>query len=253
MRLKYHLLKLVNPVLKACLPTSASAASLRKKCEKHEIRHLDLGGRSPCEGYLVIHLSPVEPYGVPLIASKTQSMVEDDDRGNFRLVWRGLTRPSIALNYDVARGIPLDEGSMEGINLSHVLEHFDFKTGQGLLRECFRILRPGGIIRVSCPDLKKYAAAYVSHDEQFWNRVGSLPYCNYPAMPTAGAILAGKAYDAHNGHLWFYDAETAMAVLREVGFRTAAEKSLHESDLPAIEEIEPRFRAVESFYVEGLK
>jgi len=249
---KYHLLKVANPVLSALIPRAIMVHLLEEKCHSHGIKHLDLGGRSPCEGYLVIHLSPVELYGLPSVPSRTQQLVED---GVMRpeLRWRALAAPSVVLNYDLSHGIPLQDDSMEGINLSHILEHMPLASGRRLLRECSRVLKPGGVVRVSCPDLKKYAAAYISGDRDFWQRVGALPFCNYTDLPTPGAIFAGKAYDNHNGHLWFYDAETVIALLREAGFGTAVETNLHESALPAIREIEPRFRALESFYVEATK
>lgn len=142
---------------------------------------------------------------------------------------------------------------MEGVNLSHIFEHLDIACGRQLLKECCRILKRGGVVRISCPDLRKYANAHISGDGDFWRLVGSLPFCNYHDLPTSGAISAGKAYDAHNGHLWFYDADNVMSILREIGLPDASEKTIHESSLPAINEIEPLYRAIESFYVEAVK
>jgi predicted SAM-dependent methyltransferase len=249
---KQNLLKVINPILRGLVPNSLTNDLLAAKCRRHNIRYLDLGGRSACEGYLVIHLSPVEPYGLPLMPSQTQQL-EEEDVANLKLRWRDLESPSVVLNYDLKGGIPLADGSMQGVNLSHILEHMSMDSGRLLLKECFRILRPGGLVRISCPDLKKYAAAYISSDQSFWHVMGKLPFCNYTDLPTSGAIFSGKAYDNHNGHLWFYDAETVIALLHEVGFQEAVERKVHESRLPSIEEIEPYFRAVESFYVEGQK
>ncbi|MCX5951913.1 MAG: methyltransferase domain-containing protein [Cyanobacteria bacterium] len=201
---------------------------------------------------MVIHLSPVEIYGLPSVPSRTQQLVEDIVMRP-ELRWRDLALPSVVLNYDLTYGIPLADGCMEGINLSHILEHMPLAAGRRLLQECSRVLKPGGVVRISCPDLKKYAAAYISGDREFWQRMGALPFCNYTDLPTAGAIFSGKAYDNHNGHLWFYDAETVIALLREAGLRTAVETNLHESMLPAIREIEPSYRSLESFYVEATK
>lgn len=252
MNFKLQTLTAVNSLLKRTLPSSVTALILRRLCHKKNITYLDLGGRSALEGYLVIHLSPVEPYGLPIQPSKTQKLIENSDNSLY-LVWRNLTHASITLSYDVRRGIPLPNNSLNGINMSHFLEHLNLNDGKMLLQECCRVLRPRGVIRISCPDLSKYATAYLNNDIQFFETVGKLPYCNYPKMATSGAIFAGKAYDNHNGHLWFYDAETVIALLKEVGIIAAKETSLHQSCLPSIEEIEPLYREVESFYVEATK
>jgi len=94
--------------------------------------------------------------------------------------------------------------------------------------------------------------AYLAGDSDFYARTGSLAYCNYRGLPTAGAVFAGKAYDGSSGHKWFYDADTVIVQLREAGFAQAEARNLHESRLPRIKEIEPAYREIESFYVEAI-
>lgn len=58
-------------------------------------------------------------------------------------------------------GIPFPDHSFEVVYHSHALEHFQKKEALGFLRECFRILKPGGIIRVAVPDLECLARLYL--------------------------------------------------------------------------------------------
>ena len=109
-----------------------------------------------------------------------------------------------------------------------------------------------GLAHQLSPDLREYAQAYISGDVEFYRRTGSQAFCNYPNLPTTGAVFAGKAYDGTNGHKWFYDAETVIALLRGAGFVKAESRNLHESSLPQIQEVEPAYRVFESFYVEGV-
>ena len=44
---------------------------------------------------------------------------------------------------------------------SHVLEHFSKEDGVKLMQECFRVLKPGGIIRIVVPDLERIARGYL--------------------------------------------------------------------------------------------
>jgi predicted SAM-dependent methyltransferase len=62
---------------------------------------------------------------------------------------------------DLRKGIPFPDASFSVVYHSHVLEHFSKNAGAGFLRECYRVLKPGGIIRVAVPDLQRIAALYL--------------------------------------------------------------------------------------------
>jgi SAM-dependent methyltransferase len=63
--------------------------------------------------------------------------------------------------HDLQSGIPLPDNSVDAVYHSHVLEHFDRSAGMAFLRECFRVLKNEGIIRVVVPDLEKIARLYL--------------------------------------------------------------------------------------------
>jgi predicted SAM-dependent methyltransferase len=218
-----------------------------------QINHLNLGGFRPAESYVSIQLSPVELYGIPRIVHHTTSLIYDEVTGDLRQELRSLTSPALSLHYNILNGLPVDSSSISGINMSHILEHFTRDQGLAVLKECYRVLQAGGILRISCPDLKKYAEAYVNRDDKFYHSLGIEKACCYEGLTTYGDLFISKAYDNHNGHQWFYDAESAIQLLKEAGFEKAKEKQLHDSVLPELEFIEPAFRAIESFYVEAIK
>ena len=51
---------------------------------------------------------------------------------------------------------------MDFVYHSHLLEHLVLEDGQTLLEECFRVLKPKGILRVVVPDLEGICTAYLS-------------------------------------------------------------------------------------------
>jgi predicted SAM-dependent methyltransferase len=57
-------------------------------------------------------------------------------------------------------GIPYPNDYFEVIYHSHVLEHFTKKNAEKFIMECYRVLAPGGIIRVSVPDLEQINKNY---------------------------------------------------------------------------------------------
>jgi len=60
------------------------------------------------------------------------------------------------LNHDIETGLPYADNSVDGILASHLLEHFDCIFVVELLKECRRVLKPGGVLRVSVPDPQKF-------------------------------------------------------------------------------------------------
>lgn len=53
------------------------------------------------------------------------------------------------------------DGSAEMIVLSHTLEHYGCNEGNAMLAECYRVLRPGGSLIISVPDLRNLAHAWL--------------------------------------------------------------------------------------------
>jgi SAM-dependent methyltransferase len=62
--------------------------------------------------------------------------------------------------YNLEYGIPLPSACADYVYSSHFLEHLSKRHGARLLAEAFRVLRPGGIIRIAVPDLQQMIDAY---------------------------------------------------------------------------------------------
>lgn len=62
---------------------------------------------------------------------------------------------------DARKPLPFADGEVDAVYHSHVLEHLTTGEAAGLLAECFRVLRPGGVVRVVVPDLEGIARAYL--------------------------------------------------------------------------------------------
>lgn len=63
--------------------------------------------------------------------------------------------------WNLSQGIPFPSASFEAVYHSHVLEHFPKAQGEALIRDCERILKSGGILRIAIPDLEQIARVYL--------------------------------------------------------------------------------------------
>ena len=67
---------------------------------------------------------------------------------------------------DIIRGLPFSDNSFDVVYHSNVLEHLPYQMGQNMIAECYRVLKPGGIIRISVPDLEKICREYLANMEE---------------------------------------------------------------------------------------
>ncbi|MGA7935181.1 MAG: methyltransferase domain-containing protein, partial [Kovacikia sp.] len=63
--------------------------------------------------------------------------------------------------HDLLQGIPYPDHSFDVVYHSHLLEHFPKSSAKPFLDECYRVLRPQGILRIAVPDLEQIARTYL--------------------------------------------------------------------------------------------
>lgn len=75
------------------------------------------------------------------------------------------TGPEV-IRADGRRPLPFDDASFQVVYHSHLLEHLDRDDAPGFLAECYRLLKPGGVLRVAVPDLEAIARLYLKAVER---------------------------------------------------------------------------------------
>lgn len=78
-----------------------------------------------------------------------------------------ISNDKYVIAHNLLKGIPFKDHSFDYLYHSHVLEHFSKDDGVLFMRECFRVLKPNGIIRIAIPDLETIARNYI-----FWLEKG---------------------------------------------------------------------------------
>jgi predicted SAM-dependent methyltransferase len=64
--------------------------------------------------------------------------------------------------HNLLSGIPYAENTFDLVYHSHVLEHFTKDDGIKLIQECYRVLKPGGVLRIAIPNLESIVREYIS-------------------------------------------------------------------------------------------
>lgn len=121
------------------------------------------------------------------------------------------------INYDISRGVPLSDNSVDKIYSSHLLEHLSFDQIISLLGECFRILKINGQFSVCVPNSRLYIEAYINNE--YFKPEGTSFF--EPAIIETGSKIDQVNYIAYmNGeHKYLWDQENLINSLRIAGFK----------------------------------
>lgn len=160
--------------------------------------------------------------------------------------------PAGIVRADLRKGLSYPAGSIEAVYSSHVIEHLSRWQGLELIRECFRVLAPGGILRIATPDLGELARAYSSGVADSGSTAADTlmtRLMTFHEVPgTRAQQLVRRLVTAP--HQWLYDEESLANVFREAGFVNPVRRAFREGDLPDLEQIEHRD---DSLIIEGIR
>lgn len=139
---------------------------------------------------------------------------------------------------DATRPFDIPSETFDLVFSEHMIEHIPFPAALNMLRECHRVLRPGGRIRVSTPPLEFVIdlvlrgntehRRYIAWHMETW--LSEVPH-------SSGAVVAND-FVRNWGHLFIYDAPTLKWALESAGFVEVDKKPLNESDEPLLRGLE---------------
>ncbi len=155
--------------------------------------------------------------------------------------------------WDIRKGLPFDNCSLDVVYHSHFFEHLDRDTGKLFLKECYRVLKPNGTMRLVVPDLEHFIKEYTStlsmlqqkdfsenvqplgikHLQSIYNVIGlkrSATQSNIaagtgtekqpPIIRRLERLIRGKAVATRKlmEHQWMYDRYSLRTLLSSIGF-----------------------------------
>ena len=118
------------------------------------------------------------------------------------------------------------DGSVRYIYTSHFLEHIVYPDeAQEFAKQCYRVLAPGGAIRIVVPGIEKIIQAYADDDEQFFRVQADM----HPEWCTTKLDHLMYALQQNGQHKYGYDLETMTKLLSEAGFTSVVESDYNQS------------------------
>ncbi|MDH3975269.1 MAG: methyltransferase domain-containing protein [Deltaproteobacteria bacterium] len=162
------------------------------------------------------------------------------------------------LRWNLTNKLPLSSNRFNAVYSSHTIEHLFYDESIALLRECYRILADGGVLRVVVPDLFELTRKYLSEKEK-----GNLSAANkfmsdmgcHPQFFQKNILAYYHRLTAFHTHKWMYDMDSLSELFIDAGFSEVQPKRALDSRILRISEVEDpeRINNGQGIVVEGIK
>jgi len=70
------------------------------------------------------------------------------------------------VKHDLTTPLPYKDGSVDRIYSSHVIEHFTRAEWEHVRRDWLRVLKPGGVMELRCPDMEKLCVLFLGGEDR---------------------------------------------------------------------------------------
>jgi predicted SAM-dependent methyltransferase len=155
---------------------------------------------------------------------------------------------------DLRSGLPFADAEVDQIYCSHVLEHLHLRETKKILRECRRVLRPGGTLRICVPSISVLIDAYQKTKTNFFSENIHTVDGQHVPRSLGGQFSFLTLQDG--AHKSLFDKDFLMEILQDTGFSDFEElefrksRAMDRDDLIHLEGSEVRDI---SFYLEARK
>lgn len=153
--------------------------------------------------------------------------------------------PGIHVTADIRLGLPLGDDSFDYIVSIHALPMLSYRDLVPALEELRRLLKPGGVLRLSLPDVDKGIAAYLRGDRDYF------------MVPDEDIESLGGKFVVHM--LWYgysvsmFTADFIEELLRRARFTSVNHCAYQQTASPFRGIVELDNREHESLFIEAVK
>ncbi len=156
--------------------------------------------------------------------------------------------------HDLSKGLPYSSNSIAYIYAGELWEHLELTNASHLTKECYRVLTPGGVLRVCVPDGPTFWGKYL----QLYQEEMSKPRSDRTAKMLIehtqmffNDICTRKLYLGSMGHKhkWNFDEVQLIEMFEASGFSCVERMQFQKSRIPDVHRVERS----DFLIVEGIK
>ena len=144
---------------------------------------------------------------------------------------------------DATKPFPFPDGSFQYVFSEHMIQAVPWEGGLAMLKECYRVLAPGGKLRIVSPNLAKFVQLLRENPDADAKRFmeAKMRFHGWPERPVTGAYIFNRQVRDW-GHQFLYDPATLRKSFELAGFRQITEYRVDEKTDPVFRQVEIRTR-----------
>ena len=162
---------------------------------------------------------------------------------------------------DATEQFPFDDGIFDYIFTEHLIEHLEYRKGIQMLRECLRVLKPRGKIRIATPDLRYLIELYNPEKTEVQkHEITRIVNAYFSDIGIYQDTFIINNFFRNWGHKFIYDYKVLQETMNRIGFINITHYKVGESEDKNLRGIESHGQAIpdeinklQTFVVEGTK
>ena len=151
------------------------------------------------------------------------------------------------LHLDSTQRFPFADAQFDYVFSEHMIEHVPYERGRHMLSECARVLKPGGKIRISTPNLAFLIDLYHPTKTELQRSYIEWATDQFIDAPYYEDTFVINNFVRDWGHQFIYDEKTLRASLVAAGFQGITRCQIGESDDEALRNLENTGRMPDGF------
>jgi predicted SAM-dependent methyltransferase len=157
-------------------------------------------------------------------------------------------RTAAIFRLDATERFPFGNDTFDFVFSEHMIEHIPHAAALSMLKECNRVLKKGGRIRISTPDMAFLAKLYSNRRTDLEERYirWTIDNCVQDA-PRPDAIFVINNFVRDWGHQFIYDENALRSSLEDAGFAQIERCEINMSRVAHLRELENEARLPDGF------
>lgn len=167
----------------------------------------------------------------------------------------------IGVFLDARKKFPFKDNSFDYIFSEHMIEHLKLRDGIHLIKECFRVLKPGGKLRISTPSLGYLIELYNPEKNEIQKseimRIVDMVFSDIKIYQDTFVI---NNFFRNWGHKFIYDYKVLCELMKREGFANTRQCQVKESSDKNLQNLEAHGKFIseeinklQTFIIEGEK
>jgi len=161
------------------------------------------------------------------------------------------------VSLNLLKKFPIRSNSFDFVYSEHTIEHFSFDKAEHIMKESYRVLKKGGVVRVATPNLLFLFCLYnkdqINKDYLDWTTKEFNLEAKMPSFAINNFVRSW-------GHEFIYDYQSLSYLLKKAGFKNIKRYSPGDSEYNELKNVEhhwksfsEQFNNLETITLEGEK